>query len=591
MPKKILILITVILLSRLSIFAAGLSVTQQGPGSYTVGQTFRIEIRLENAGSGTRLPSGFAVPGCAVISQSSGFYSSVVSGVGGRAEMKETQTVSLIVSATTPGKYSFSTAAGSLRSNTITYQISGSASSSPAPSSSLAPPMNYTVPDGMDRNDVMILATVSNRNPYTQQGILYTVKLFTRISLTQFPDLNYPKFENCTYEILPDRGTHELTRETLNGVPYMSVELYSMIVYPSKPGKALLKGGENIVHIDYFTDIPVKTNDIEIDVKELPDLNAHSDINGVGEYSVKAQLLTEQLRTGEPAKVRFIVSGKGNPSFVSLPDISTLLPEGFKLIKTDSEIEKTPTPTGIDATITFDCTLLPSKTGDFVLPAIKFAFFNPNTSKWYTPMCNEIPLNVIAGATQDSEDETLIFKKDLQTLPSKGDSSSFYISSIFYWLIYLVLALTLVVVISIYRKRLALYADANALKHKKAGSVARTRLKTAYKAMKSGNTQLFYDEILKAFLGYLGDKLMMPTSEFTRPILSDRMSQAGVSADTASDVIEFIDVSEFAKYASAADTDMESVYGRAVDLIGKLEEEIDKASKQIAHQDETQQDN
>lgn len=577
MLKKLIILTFITIWCLLPAAAAKLTVSQQGSGTYSVGQTFSISIRIDNPGNSDRLPNGFSVPGCAIISQSVSSMSSVVSDSKGRPVLKEVKTVNLLVSAVQPGNYSFNAAAGTLKSNTINYRITGSGQTPPASRSNPsapAPAMNYTLPDGVNKDDVMILATVSNHNPYTQQGILYTVKLFTRVSLTQFPDLNYPKFENCTYEILPDSGTHELQRESLNGIPYMSVELYSMIVYPSKPGKAKLIGADNTVHLDYFTDIQVKTNDIEINVKELPDLATHSDINGVGGYNVKAELLTGQLRSGEVAKVRFTVSGTGNPSFVSMPDIHSLLPDGVKFIRSESAIDKKPAPDGINATITFDYTLLPSKAGDFTLPGVEFTFFDPKTGQWYTRTTDPLQLNVQVGAAHESDDDSLVFDKELQESAAPVDASPFFINSIAYWLIYVVLAVALVAVLSFYRKRLALLADRNALKHKRAGSVARTRLKAAAKAMKAGNTQLFYDEMLKAMWGYLGDKLMMPTSELTRSNISSNMQAIGVAPERTEAAIDFIDTCEFAKYATAAGTDMSGIYASAVALIDSLEREI-----------------
>jgi len=593
MLKKLIILTFITLLGLFPATAAKLTVSQQGPGTYSVGQTFVIEIRLDNPGNRDRLPNGFNVPGCAMISQSLSSMSSVVSDSKGHPVLKEVKTVNLVVSAAQPGNYSFNAAAGPLKSNTINYRITGSGQTPPASTSNPyapAPAMNYTLPDGVHKDDVMILATVSNRNPYTQQGILYTVKLFTRVPLNQFPDLNYPKFENCTYEILPDSGTHELQRESLNGTPYMSVELYSMIVYPSKPGKAKLIGADNTVHLDYFTDIQVKTNDIEIDVKELPDLVSHSDINGVGGYKVKAELLTGRLHAGEVAKVRFTVSGIGNPSFVSMPDLRSVLPDGFEFIRSESAIDKAPTPDGINATITFDCTLLPSKAGDFTLPGVEFTFFEPKTAKWYTRSTGPLQLNVQAGASHEGGDDSLVFDQELQESSGQMEASPFFISSIAYWLIYVSLAVALVAVLSFYRKRLALLADRDALKHRRAGSVARTRLKAAAKAMKAGNTQLFYDEMLKAMWGYLGDKLMMPTSELVRSNISANMQAIGVDPEMTVATIDFIDTCEFAKYATAAGTDMAGVYARAVELIDGLEREINAGVKVAGQADQLPND-
>ena len=55
-----------------------------------------------------------------------------------------------------------------------------------------------------------------------------------------------------------------------------------------------------------------------------------------------------------------------------------------------------------------------------------------------------------------------------------------------------------------------------ALNMRRADKIARRRLRKAASAMKKKNRDLFYDELLTALWGYLGDKLKMPTSELLR---------------------------------------------------------------------------
>ena len=328
-----------------------------------------------------------------------------------------------------------------------------------------------------------------------------------------------------------------------------------------------------------FDELPVKINDVQLNVRDLPGMDTNKDVNGVGEYNVSMNVLTKQFRTGEAGKVSFTVKGMGNPAFVSMPtDFASLLPDGFKLIKTESNISKTVITGGVDATITLDCYILPSKTGDFEIPSVTFTFFNTKTGEWYTRKTKAVKLNVAQGSQTSGadEDENLTLDSELQETGELSADYSFYLGNVVYWLLYILPVVAMLISLALYRRHLALLSDPDKLKLRRANSVARRRLREAANAMKRNDKDLFYDETLKALWGYLSDKLGIPTSDLSRQNISAELSKIGVSPEVAKETIEFIDDCEFAKYGSSADMDMQSVYDKASRLIDSLENEINK---------------
>lgn len=545
--------------------AAGIRLSTPGGGNYAVGQTFSIVISMENVNGNVSLTRD--VPGCYFVGANQTQSRTTVASDGrGNARMQSSKTIELLVQAERPGSYTFGPIkAGGMQSNTVSYTISGS----PAPASS-----SVTVPENVANSDIIIQASVSDKNPYVQQGIKYDITLYTRVPVN-WPQLNNPKFENCTFEVLPGTGTHDLKRATLNGKEYMALELYSMIVYPSKVGKSVLKGGDAVVPISPFEEVKVDVNDIEIDVKDLPDIADHKDVNGVGDYTLTMDVLSKEFRTGEAAKVSFTIKGIGNPAFVSLPDnLADMLPDGFKLLKSESNIQKDIVTGGISATITFDCYIIPSKTGDFELPAFTFTFFDPDKGEWYTRSTEPRSVNVQQGSQDHEGDDSLVFDSELQPVGEGSGGHTYYISSLVYWLFYLVPLVALIVAFMLYRKRLALMADPELMKHRKANTMARKRLRAAAAAMKKNDTDLFYDEMLKAVWGYLSDKLAIPTSDLSRDNISNELKKAGVTDEMTERTIRFIDDCEFAKYASAAGSDMPGAYDRATEIINTLEAQM-----------------
>lgn len=562
---RYILLLTLALACLPALRGASIRISCSGGGRYAVGQQFSFIVSMEDVNGDVSVSRN--IPGCAYVrvNQSSQF-TSITSDGRGNARMTSSKTVEIVVQAAQPGTYTFGpVSAGGVRSNTVSYEISGSAAAKPTPSSVDIPGEN---------SDVIIRASVSDKNPYVQQGVVYDVTMYTRVAVN-WPELNYPKFENCTYELVPDNQTHDFRRVTLNGKDYMALDLYSMIVYPSKTGKAVLAGGDAVVPLPPFDKARINVNDIEIDVRDLPGISEHEDVNGVGDYDVSMQLLSKAVRTGEAAKVRFTVKGKGNPAFVSLPDnLEGLLPDGFKLLKSESEIKKEVTASGVTATIFFDCYVIPSKEGDYELPPFSFTFFDPAKGEWYTRVTESVQISVAQGTQAHEGDDSLVFDASLQDIGDAADSHTYFISSPIYWLWYVVALAALVLALVLYRRRLELRSDPELLKHRQANSVARRRLRAAAAAMKKGDADSFYDEMLKAVWGYLGDKLGIPISDLSRGNISAELLDAGVCPETAEDTISFIDDCEFAKYGSYAGADMRHAYDNATRLINSLESEL-----------------
>ena len=117
-----------------------------------------------------------------------------------------------------------------------------------------------------------------------------------------------------------------------------------------------------------------------------------------------------------------------------------------------------------------------------------------------------------------------------------------------------------------------LHADMAAFNSRRANKLAAKRLRKAATAMKKGNSELFYDEMLIAVWGYLGDKLKMPTSELMRDNIKNVLTEKEIPQTAIDAVVELLDNCEFAKYAPAAATSgMKDTYDTAVQVINNLE--------------------
>ena len=111
------------------------------------------------------------------------------------------------------------------------------------------------------------------------------------------------------------------------------------------------------------------------------------------------------------------------------------------------------------------------------------------------------------------------------------------------------------------------------MRGKKANKVAVKRLKKADKLMKQGRSDAFYDEVLRALWGYVGDKLSIPVEQLTRDNISLRLSERQVDTETIQLFLTALDECEFERYAPGdAAGNMNKTFNAAMTAITRIDE-------------------
>ena len=129
----------------------------------------------------------------------------------------------------------------------------------------------------------------------------------------------------------------------------------------------------------------------------------------------------------------------------------------------------------------------------------------------------------------------------------------------------------------IFRRRAIENADIVKMRGKKANKVANKRLRAAHKLMVAGKQGEFYDEVLRALWGYMGDKLNIPVSELSHDNIADKLAEHHVDEQTVNSFIEALDECEFERYAPGdAAGNMNKTYESAATAIEKIEEVMKK---------------
>ena len=113
------------------------------------------------------------------------------------------------------------------------------------------------------------------------------------------------------------------------------------------------------------------------------------------------------------------------------------------------------------------------------------------------------------------------------------------------------------------------------MRNKKANRVARKHLKSAAIFLKKQDSENFYDSVLKAFWGYLSDKLSIPPADLKRETAVESLEKRSVDSDLISEFLTIADQCEYARFAPAAGNQaMQEIYDKAETVISKMEKQI-----------------
>ena len=600
MYKKLSLLIICLIAAVGSALAGSVRIYETAPRGQqgiAVGDRFYITIEVNDLDGRPELPSN--VGGAKVIYFDHTGQMSSMSNVNGHVTQTTQNTWTVTLRATAEGTYKFGpiTVSG-VKSNQISYTIGKASAKQQTPGNTTTTPGNsQDDPDkpkfiGKGDGNLFMKASITESSVYEQQALVYTVKLYTTYDAIKFIGATAaPKFDGFVVEE-SKAVSNSLDYETYNGKTYATAVIARYIIFPQMTGQLKVIGNTYTVSVDqreYYHDpfwgnmavskplqLNVTPNDLTVNVKPLPSPKPADFSGGVGQFTIASQLKTSDFKTNQAGSIEYIITGTGNIKYVQMPDLATIFPSEIEVYTPKTEVKDNVGSTNVSGSSTFDYSFMPLEEGEFKIPAIKLVYFNPSTGKYETSVSKEYTIQVGRGkaSAKSQTNSRLKFEPKLEVVKAK-DLRKEYIPIIYrfpYWLFFILPTFALVVSLVMYQRYMKLHADMAALNSRRANKLAAKRLRKAAAAMKKNNSELFYDEMLTAIWGYLGDKLKMPTSELMRDNIKAVLTEKEIPQENIDAVVELLDNCEFAKYApSAATSGMKETYDTAVEVINNLE--------------------
>lgn len=227
-------------------------------------------------------------------------------------------------------------------------------------------------------------AEVDTSQPYINAPFTYTFRhLYTTVLPTrESPTPRLPTFPDFFVEKLQKVPTYT---QQIRGRTFW-VEAYTHKLYPKKIGQIVLAPAELLLPLPRGHKT-LKTKPLTLTVQPIPETGRPAHFNGaIGEYKISAEIERGWVDVGQALTLTVRISGHGNIQTVvppKLPPIAGVMVSGPNLM------ENTTATSRIYAYV-----LTPARTGALRIPAIKYAYFDPNRAVYATTETPPIPLSV-----------------------------------------------------------------------------------------------------------------------------------------------------------------------------------------------------
>lgn len=451
-------------------------------------------------------------------------------------------------------------------------------------------------------NDLFINVSVSKKQVYEQEAVLLTYKVYSLVNLSQLSG-GIPELDGFHVQEIDLPQQKSFSMEEYNGKTYGAVVWRQYVLFPQKSGKlkipkvefdalvvqhnrnidpfeAFFNGGSSIVEVNKKITAP----ELTLDILPLP-ASSQEFSGAVGQFKIKSDISTANLKANEALTLKISVSGTGNMKLMKTPTVN--FPTDFETYDAKISDKTKITKDGAVGEKVFEYIAVPRHPGTYSIPEVEFCYFDTKERTYKTLKTERYSVQVEKSDLPIANSSTnFTQKEDVKLLASdiryihQGDVEMIEQGQLFgtfkYLLGFIIPLLTFCSLLIIYRKRAKENANISRQRNKKANKVAVKRMKKASSLLKENQKSEFYDEVLKALWGYIADKLSIPTADLNKDIVRENLSKAGISDDDIKNLLDTINECEFARFSSGSTSleNMRNVYTSATIAINRIENSI-----------------
>lgn len=464
-------------------------------------------------------------------------------------------------------------------------------------------------------NDLFMRLSLSRTEVVIGEPITATLKIYQRANVVGFENAKFPTFNGFWSQETYVPNNIEFKRESLDDKIYNTAVLRTYVLIPQQSGTITIDPAElvclvnirtapstsNSLFDSFFQDEyrtirkRVTTPAVKVKVNPLPAGQPASFSGGVGNFGISARLTTDNLKTHDAASLVITVSGRGNVALLEEPKVN--FPPDFEVYDTKTTENTDKSNGGTSGSKSFEYPFIPRSHGDFTIDPVEYSYYDVNAGKYVTLRTEPLHVKVAKGKGGDSTPVTTVNsgveRKDVKSLaddirfiftgkPGLSGSGSFFVGSVFFWILLALMILGATSVYLAFRKVAAMRADVAGTKNRRATKMAQKRLKLAGEYLDKNLYTAFYEELHKALIGFVSDKLNMDMSEISKDNIASALTEGGVSEEQTKAFTDLLDACEFARYSPDGGNEaMRSHYDAALKVISSIDSGLKTGGKSL----------
>ncbi|MEC4113224.1 BatD family protein [Myroides pelagicus] len=445
---------------------------------------------------------------------------------------------------------------------------------------------------------IHLVTEVSNTNPYINEPINVSYKIYFRDGLSGYAGKKIPKYESFWVHNISQPAQPVLKKGKYKGEEYNYIEIKRDVIMAQESGSFTIDplvldvqaqvytgrrdfwGFPEVGHIEK----EIGTNKVTINSKALPEKGKPQNFSGgVGKLQFKAIPSKTETKAGDAITLKVQISGQGNLDLISIPT-----PEAQSALELYDPVysEKTiPGVNGLQGHRTNEYTIIPQYKGDYYIRPMEFSYFDLASKSYKTIITDSIKIAVLEGPTlptnkeaqevqgTDNTEESELFQpiEEKATFINNLDTNSYWLSNTHIALTLLPLIAIPCFVVFIHKKR-ELDGDIESIRSRKNNRLARKYLIDAKKCILDKDR--FYEALERCLHNFLKAKLKIETTEMSNETIQELLHANQVSEELSASFLSLKNACEWARYTPSDQVDQNKDYNTAVQVISQLEKQL-----------------
>ncbi len=433
---------------------------------------------------------------------------------------------------------------------------------------------------------VFFRAVASKSAAYLHEPVTIIYKIYYRTRIANPALVDAPEVSGCWQEEFQLKQLPQYT-EIINGTQYKVVEIYRMVVFPTRNGEVSIspmrisldvmeKSRRSSRWDPFFDDFfsagygewkqkVFSSNAVRIRVKPLPTAGKPANFSGlVGQFRLSTSLNKTMAQTNQALTYRVTITGNGNTDF--LTDLSLNLPRTFEVYEPKVKGTKGLNGNQFNSTKIFEYVVIPRVPGQFTLPPLKLSYFDPIEGRYkilrssaYEVMIEKSPdydealaRNFVPKSDVELLGQDIEFIRETPGRWHRIGENPFSTIAVTGLVVLPVLAFLGLLGVQRYREKMI--TNVAYARRQRASKQARERLKEARRRLAGGNLAEFYGAIAGALIGFIADKTNRSAAGLTREDLHTILSENQVAESLQKEFFACLQEADFKRFAPAQAT-------------------------------------